>query len=185
MTFDDFIRDELAALLRFAGVLAGNRADAEDLMQDVLLGTYRRWPTIGQLDRPSAYVRKMVLNAFLSQRRKSRRQVLTADVPDIRPVADHAIQSTDRAQLVEQLARLPRRQRAVIVLRFCGGMSDAEIATELGCGASTVRAHASRALATLRVIQSAAEYHFDDSRLASRERSEARTVSESDRCQEA
>lgn len=52
LTFDDFIRDELAALLRFAGVLAGNRADAEDLMQDVLLGTHRRWPTIGQLDRP-------------------------------------------------------------------------------------------------------------------------------------
>lgn len=71
------------------------------------------------------------------------------------------------------------------MLRFYGGMSDAEIATELGCGVSTVRAHASRALATLRVIQSAAEFHPDDSRLTSRERSESRTVSEPDRCQEA
>lgn len=76
-------------------------------MQDVLLGTHRRWPTIGQLDRPSAYVRKMVLNAFLSERRKARRHVLTADAPDVRPVADHAIQSTERAQLVEQLADYP------------------------------------------------------------------------------
>jgi RNA polymerase sigma factor (sigma-70 family) len=48
------------------------------------------------------------------------------------------------------LARLPRRQRAALVLRFYEGLPDSEIAEVLGCAVGTVRAHVSRALATLR-----------------------------------
>jgi RNA polymerase sigma factor (sigma-70 family) len=53
--------------------------------------------------------------------------------------------------LVSELSRLPRRQRTVLVLRYYEGLGDAEIAATLGCGSSTVRVHAARALASLRV----------------------------------
>ena len=53
--------------------------------------------------------------------------------------------------LVAELGRLPRKQRAVVVLRYVEGLSDAEIGRLIGCAETTVRSHASRALATLRV----------------------------------
>ena len=50
------------------------------------------------------------------------------------------------------LARLPRVQRAVLVLRYYEDLTHDQIARVLGCSPSTVRVHASRALATLRVV---------------------------------
>ena len=64
---------------------------------------------------------------------------------------DFTDQHADRAELVAELAKLPKRQQAVLVLRYYEGLSYAEIATVLGCGASTVRSHMSRALAALRI----------------------------------
>lgn len=72
------------------------------------------------------------------------------------PVQDHAGAIADRDEVWRRLARLPRQQRAVLVLRFYERLTDAEIAATLGCGPSTVRAHASRALASLR-LDAAAE----------------------------
>jgi DNA-directed RNA polymerase specialized sigma24 family protein len=62
MTFEEFAAAQLPAVLRFAAVLAGDRAAAEDLAQEVLTRAYSRWDTIGRLDRPEFYVRKMILN---------------------------------------------------------------------------------------------------------------------------
>ena len=57
--------------------------------------------------------------------------------------------------MLAELARLPARQRAVIVLRYYEGLSDTEIADALGCAPGTVRGYASRALALLRVEMTA------------------------------
>jgi RNA polymerase sigma factor (sigma-70 family) len=70
---------------------------------------------------------------------------------DRHPVSDHAAVHAERDALRIELDKLPRRQRAVLVLRYYAGMSDLEIAEVLGCGAGTVRGYASRALAALRV----------------------------------
>jgi RNA polymerase sigma factor (sigma-70 family) len=64
---------------------------------------------------------------------------------------DHADRTADRDELIGELAKLPRRQRVVLVLRYYGGLTDNEIAETMGCSPGTVRAHASRALATLRI----------------------------------
>ena len=66
MTFEEFAATRMPAMLKFAAVLAGDRASAEDLAQEVLVRAYSRWDRIGCLDRPEFYVRKMVLNEFLS-----------------------------------------------------------------------------------------------------------------------
>lgn len=154
MTFDEFVAQRLSALLRYAAVLSGDRDLAQDLVQDVLARAHGRWSTISRLSMPERYVRRMVLNEFLSWRRRSARvvpvaEVFTAAEPGAPP--DIATRHADREALLAEIARLPRRQQAVLVLRYYEGLSDAEIADLLGCRPATVRAYASRALATLRI----------------------------------
>lgn len=151
MTFDDFVDQRLPALLRFARVLCADRGLAEEVAQEVLLRAHRQWAHIGSVGQPEAYVRRMIVNEFLSWRRKWARVTPFAQVPDTRSVPDPADQHADHELLASELAKLPRRQRAVLVLRYYGGLRDDEIAVELGCSAGTVRSHASRALAALRV----------------------------------
>jgi RNA polymerase sigma-70 factor (sigma-E family) len=153
MMFEEFAAARLSALLRFAGVLTGDRALAEDVVQDVLVRAHARWRKIGQMDRPELYVRKMIVNEFLSWRRRSWRFIPSgggAELDD-RYTADHAHGHAERESLLAELAKLPRRQRAVLVLRYYEGLSDNETADLLGCAPGTVRGYASRALATLRV----------------------------------
>jgi RNA polymerase sigma-70 factor (sigma-E family) len=152
MTFEEFARSRLPALLAFATVLTGQRTTAEDLAQEVLLRAHARWDRIGQLDRPDFYVRKMLLNEFLSWRRRSVRLVPAGDRDlSAADVPDHAAGYAEHAAMLAEIARLPKRQRAVLVLRYYEDRSDREIAELLGCTPSSVRSYASRALAALRV----------------------------------
>lgn len=161
MTFDEFTGTRLAALLRFAGVLTGERGLAEDVVQEVLLRTHQQWHKIGQLDSPEHYVRRMITNEYLSWRRRWARQVPHADPPGEPAVSpDHASAHAERDALRIELDKLPRRQRAVLVLRYYAGMSDVQIAEMLGCSAGTVRGYASRALASLRVTLAPAPSHL-------------------------
>ena len=153
MTFEEFAAARLPAVLRFAGVLTGDRALAEDVVQEVLIRVHARWQQINRMDRPELYVRKMVVNEFLSWRRRSWRLVPAgrgADVDD-RCCPDHAFRHAERDALLAELGKLPRRQRAVLALRYYEELSDTEIAEVLGCAPGTVRGYASRALATLRI----------------------------------
>ena len=156
MTFEEFAATRMPGLLRFAAVLAGDRATAEDLAQEVVIRAYARWDRIGCLDRPELYVRKMMLNEFLSWRRRSSRQIpsggLASQPASIAP--DHAAEYNEREALLAELGKLPRRQRAVLVLRYYEDRGDSEIADLLGCSPGTVRSHASRALAALRIEMS-------------------------------
>ncbi|MEV6527274.1 SigE family RNA polymerase sigma factor [Longispora sp. NPDC051575] len=149
MTFEEYAAARLPALLRYATVLTGERALAEDVVQEVLVRAHARWRRI---DEPESYLRRMVVNEYLSWRRRWSRVVPHASVglpPSDAP--DHPTSHADRDALRAELALLPRRQRAVIVLRYYQGLTDAEIADALGCSPGTVRGYASRALATLRV----------------------------------
>jgi len=153
MTFEEFAATRMPGVLRFAAVLTGDPADAEDLAQEVLTRAYSRWGRIGGLDRPDLYVRKMMLNEYLSWRRRSARQV-PVDTGTLEPASvasDHAQRYVEREGLLAELGKLSRRQRAVLVLRYYEDRDDAEIAELLGCSRGTVRSHASRALAALRV----------------------------------
>jgi RNA polymerase sigma-70 factor (sigma-E family) len=152
VTFEEFAASRLSAVLAFAAVLTGQRATAEDIAQEVLIRACARWDTIGGLDQPEFYVRKMVLNEFLSWRRRSWRLIPAGDAAAAaQSTSDRADQYAERSALLAEISKLPRRQRAVIVLRYYEDRSDAEIAELLGCRPATVRAYASRALAALRV----------------------------------
>jgi RNA polymerase sigma-70 factor (sigma-E family) len=157
MTFEDFATARLPALLRYGVLLTRDPEQARDLVQDVLARVIPRWKRIGAVDEPYAYVRAMITNEYLSwlRRRKLRTVPLNDEALDV-PAAEPA-DRIERADLWRRLAVLPRKQRAVVVLRYYEGLTDGEIADVLGCRASTVRSHASRALATLRVRLTNAE----------------------------
>lgn len=135
------------ALLRTAWLLTGDTPLAEDLVQTALLKCWPRWGRVGHMDNPDAYVRQVVLTTYLSWwRRRWRGEVPTDRLPE----ATHEDEPVDRASLVAALARLPRGQRAVVVLRFAEDLSEARTAEVLGCSVGTVKSQTARALRTLR-----------------------------------
>lgn len=148
--FDGFAAARGDALLRFAYLLCGDEHLAEDLVQSVLGRVYTKWARVSAVEHPEAYVKRMLVNEHLSWRRRlASREVVHATLPDAAARAPHDVAERDEAWRL--LATLPRRQRAVLVLRYYEDLSDAAIAEALGCSAGAVRGYASRALAALRL----------------------------------
>jgi RNA polymerase sigma-70 factor (sigma-E family) len=163
-TFDEFVGAAATRLLTLAMLLTGgHRAEAEDLLQDVLERAYRRWSRICRCRCPEPYVRKMLVNAAADRRRRLRRrpeEPLILDLAD--PLAsDQAGQAADRDLLLRALAELAPRQRTVLVLRYFEDLSEAQIAAMLGCSPGTVKSQASRALARLRELAGSADQPDD------------------------
>ena len=153
-TFQDFIVERLAPLLRYATAMTCDPHLAQDVVQEVLIRVQRDWDRIGGLDRPEAYLRKMVLNEYLSFRRRRANRDLAMSHPLLielgSAVEDHATSLVERDAMRIRIARLSRRQRAAIVLRYYENLADQDIAEAMGCSAATVRSHISHALAALR-----------------------------------
>lgn len=152
--FDAYVAEHQAALVRYATLLSGSAAQAEDLVQDVLVRLYPRWSRISALRDPHPYVRRCVTNEFLSwKRRWSTRHVHA--VSDA--VLEHAAAPAPGPdtggrdpELWQHLLDLPPQQRAAVVLRYWEGLRDDEIGEALACKPATVRGHVSRGLAALR-----------------------------------
>jgi RNA polymerase sigma-70 factor (sigma-E family) len=137
-------------LVRLAYVMLGDRAGAEDVVQEAFGGLYRRWDQLSDRGRALQYVRSSVLNGCRSVLRRRRH----ADVDDVSapPAASAeavALTSEERREVMRALRRLPDRQREVLVLRFYLDEPEAAIAEALGISQSTVRSTAHRALAAL------------------------------------
>lgn len=153
MTYEEFAESRLDALLRYAVMLTGDPHTAQDLVQDTMVRVQLNWRRVARADSPERYVRRMLTNQFVDWRRGSwLSRVLLRPEPDpARPCpSDHAQENAERDLIWSWLAKLPRRQRAVLVLRYYEDLPDAEIAEVLGCAVGTVRSSISRALATLR-----------------------------------
>lgn len=155
MEFIDYVERQRTSLMRFATVLTGRAWLAEDLVCDVLARAYERWERIGAMERPDAYVRRMIVNEYMSWHRRLARTVPRDDADlDVEQVDDGSEQRAVRDEMLRRLDRLPRRQRTALALRYYVDLPDAEIAAYLGCRESTVRSQIARALATLRLDQS-------------------------------
>lgn len=153
--FAEFVAARSSALLRTAYLLTGDWAGAEDLLQATLEQCWRRWSRL--TGNPEPYVRQAMLRTFLSwRRRRWTGEVPTRDLPE--PVVDDATHGVDdRDRVWRALRRLPRRQRAVVVLRYFDDLSESETARVLGISVGTVKSQTSKALAALRVDAALAE----------------------------
>lgn len=144
--FAEFVVARQAALLRTAYLLTGQAQDAEDLVQTTLIKVVPQWRRIR--DDPEPYVRRVLVNANVSRWRRRRWREQTTDVlPDV------LLHEPDGAELIavrDALRSLAPRQRAVLVLRYYEGLSEAEIAATLGIAPGTVKSQARDGLARLR-----------------------------------
>ncbi|MFG1865234.1 sigma-70 family RNA polymerase sigma factor [Microbispora bryophytorum] len=140
-------REHRVGLVRLAVLLVGDLETAEDVVQDVFARLHSRRPP----DLTLAYLRTCVLNGSRSVLR--RRAVMlrrTQRVTDLADSAETAVLiGESRRQVLMALARLPRRQREALVLRYYLDLADCEIALVMGVGQSTVRSTTARALARL------------------------------------
>lgn len=149
--FRAYVTARSAGLLRTAYLLTGSRADAEDLLQTALAKTYLAWDRIREREALDGYVRRVMVNTQTSFWRRRR--------VDERPAGELPERSTGRDATADldlhdalwsALAGLPRRQRAMLVLRYYEDMSEAETASVLGVSVGTVKSTTSRALSRLR-----------------------------------
>jgi RNA polymerase sigma-70 factor (sigma-E family) len=153
--FELWVTEKADALLRFAYVLTGDHALAEDAVQDALTTACARWGRVSQADDPEAYVKRMVVNAHISWWRRFRRREAPVEEPTRTSAAPDGAASRADAEAVWALcATLPDKQRAAVVLRFYEELSYAEIGVLLHCAEATARSHVHRALAVLKTTLS-------------------------------
>lgn len=137
-----------AALFRLAGLLCGDRAEAEDIVQETFL---RATPKLGHISEEEqlAYLRTVCLNLWRS---RYRRLTVARRHSDrrTRDAGTHASPFEERDEMWKAVLRLPPRQRACLVLRFYEDLLEREIAVVLGCSVGTVKSQTSRGLAKLR-----------------------------------
>lgn len=153
--FESFARDAGPRLLRFGHALAGNRTEAEDLVQETLVHVGLAWTRLRRDSDPTPYARRVLVNLFLNERRRRRRERLVPLVGE-REYAGSGDASETSIALAEAkslLDHLSPRQRAAVAMRYVLDLDDAVIASELDCTESTVRSQIARALETLRGIE--------------------------------
>lgn len=151
--FREFVAARSRSLLHTAYLLTGDWEQGRDLLQTALASTARRWSKLRDREQPEIYVRRALYHAQVDRFRLLSwgRETVTDTLPD-QPSgqADWAETVVQRQDIMAALRRLPKRQRAVIVLRYFEDRPDNEIAAILGVAQGTVRSQTHKALASLR-----------------------------------
>ncbi|XVV14571.1 SigE family RNA polymerase sigma factor [Actinoplanes sp. CA-131856] len=149
--FRAFVGARMERWRRAAYLLCHDWHTADDLVGTVVGKLYEHWRRVSAADNPEAYAQRILTTTWVDERRRPWRREQPADVlPD--PGWTPPDQVGDREQLVHLLARLGRRQRAVVVLRFYFDRSVEETADLLGITPGTVKSQSARALEMLRAL---------------------------------
>jgi RNA polymerase sigma-70 factor (ECF subfamily) len=147
--FGGFYRREYPAVVALAYALCGRPGVAEEIAQDAFLVAHRRWDEVARYQRPSAFVRRVVINAAASHHRRlaAEAKALGRLIAGARPAID-ALES-DTAGFWRLVRDLPHRQAHAIALFYLEDRSTEEIAEVMDCAEATVRVHLHRARTTL------------------------------------
>lgn len=142
--FDRFYAREFPKMVTIAYAVSGSRMAAEDLAQEAMIAAYRGWSEVGALERPGAWVRRVVLNRAASayQRRKAEARALLRLAP-LRGEPPAAL-GEEAGEFWHAVRRLPKRQAQAVALHYLEEASVAEIAEVMGCAESTVKVHLHR-----------------------------------------
>jgi RNA polymerase sigma-70 factor (sigma-E family) len=139
-------------LVRLAAFLLRDPGQAEEVVQDAFVAMHGSWRRLRDPDKAESYLRQAVVNRSRSglRRRKVEAKHAPAAGPDAPSAEYGALGELDRSAVIEALRELPRRQREVLVLRYYGDLSEAQIADTLGISTGAVKSHASRGMSALR-----------------------------------
>jgi RNA polymerase sigma factor (sigma-70 family) len=157
---DSLYRAHALGLIRLALMLVGDQTTAEDVVQDSFLGLFRGWSRLRDPEHALGYLRTSVVNGCRSVQRSRRTRWLRGEPheghegheghePPVWSAEAAAMAGQDQREVLSAVARLPRRQREVLALRYYAGLGDSEIASVLRVSRGTVSSTASRALAAL------------------------------------
>ena len=150
LSFEEFVGARADALMRYAFVLTGDPHDAADLLQESLVRVRGAWHGIVNKSEPEGYARTTMARLHISFWRGRRRERLMPEPPE-QAYHDDALSRADGDDgLWLALSGLPRKQRAVLVLRYYESLSDAEIADVLGISETNVATKINRAKQMLR-----------------------------------
>jgi RNA polymerase sigma-70 factor (sigma-E family) len=154
LTLEDLYRQHRIRLVRLAILLVDEVTTAEDVVQEAFTGLHRHWSGLRDEAAALGYLRTAVVNGSRSvlRRRKTARGYVPPHQANARSAESLAMLTTEHQAVVVALGQLPPRQREVLVLRYYGGMSEAEIAAATGVSRGTVKSSASRALDALQRI---------------------------------
>jgi RNA polymerase sigma-70 factor (sigma-E family) len=154
LTLEDLYRTHRMRLVRLAILLVDEPATAEDVVQEAFTGLHRNWRTLRDASAAVGYLRTAVVNGSRSvlRRRKTARDYTPPHVANARSAESLAMLTAEHQAVVNALSQLPPRQREVLVLRYYGGLTEAEIADATGISKGTVKSTASRALDALQKI---------------------------------
>ncbi|MBW0008625.1 MAG: SigE family RNA polymerase sigma factor, partial [Pseudonocardiales bacterium] len=141
LTLEDLYRQHRTRLVRLAILLVDEAATAEDVVQEAFTGLHRHWSGLRDEAAALGYLRTAVVNGSRSvlRRRKTARGYIPPHQANARSAESLAMLTTEHQAVVVALGRLPPRQREVLVLRYYGGMSEAEIAAATGVSRGTVK----------------------------------------------
>jgi len=147
--FAEYFAARSGAMRGTAYLLCGDWHRAEDLVQTAFTKLYTHWNKVARHESLDPYVRKVLIRTFIDD---GRRGWWRRERPQEIPVEHEAAPAPadDRLMLLQALAKVPARQRAVLVLRYWEDMSVEETAAALSCSTGTVKSQASRGLDTLR-----------------------------------
>ena len=148
LTLADLYRDHRMRLVRLAILLVDDPATAEDVVQEAFAGLHRHWGGLRDEAAAVGYLRTAVVNGSRSvlRRRRTAREYVPPHQAHARSAESLPMLSAEHQAVVDALSTLPPRQREVLVLRYYGGLSEAEIAEATGITRGTVKSTASRAL---------------------------------------
>lgn len=150
----DLYRAHYGALVRMAALLLSDMASAEEVVQDSFVAMNVAWPRLRDDGKALAYLRQSVVNRARSVLRH--RQVADRNPPKPDPDAPSAelgaMTLLERSAVVRALRLLPPRQREVLVLRFYQDLSEPQVAAAMGISRGAVKAHTSRAMASMRKV---------------------------------
>ncbi|HEX2133435.1 MAG TPA: SigE family RNA polymerase sigma factor [Actinophytocola sp.] len=147
--YRDYVTAHMDTMRRVAFLLCRDWHTADDLVSVTISKLYRHFPRVKDDERLDGYVRRILLRAWLDERRRPwRRETPTDVLPDVGSPAEYEV--LDRAQLLDLLDGMPPRRRAAVVLRLYCDLSVEETAEILGCTTGTVKSQTARGLDTLR-----------------------------------
>lgn len=154
LSLEDLYRQQRMRMVRLAILLVDSPATAEDVVQEAFTGLHRNWANLRDAKAAIGYLRTAVVNGSRSvlRRRKTAREYQPPHQTDARSAESLAMLSAEHQAVVAALGGLPRRQREVLVLRYYGGLSEAEISEATGISKGAVKSTASRALEALQKI---------------------------------
>lgn len=140
-SFEVFYRREFRGLVSLALALSGSRLAAEDLAQEALMVAHKRWDEVSGLERPEAWVRRVVSNMAVSEFRKRASEMKAIGRLAARRQEPISPMEPEDAAFWKLVRSLPTNQAKAIALHYIDDMSVNDIAEVLDCSPSTAKVH--------------------------------------------